>query len=124
MSFIKTVAYDDNDAAFFVNNLKIGLVRSARESIKTEIYPLRCFGEAEPSEFANGSKSYEIVLKREQSGDAIDFAMYDEFTLRIKRANSIVVYDSCRCKSIEIERMAGEPMLEVITLTAAGRKEA
>ena len=77
MSFIKTVAYDDSDAAFFANNLKIGLVRSARESIKTEIYPLRCFGEAEPSEFTNGSKSYEIVLKREQSGDAIDFAMYD-----------------------------------------------
>ena len=49
--------------------------------------------------------------------------MIDEFTLRVKRAYSVVTYSKCRLKSVEIERRAGEPLLEKITLTAEGRKE-
>ena len=70
-----------------------------------------------------GGKSFEVVLTREESNDAIIFPMLDEFTLRVKRAYSVVTYSKCRLKSVEIERRAGEPLLEKITLTAEGRKE-
>ena len=122
MSFIKCIAYDGN-AAFFVDGIKLGLVRSAREYIKTEVYPIRAFGEPEGSSAAAAGKSYEIVIEREEAEDAVNFAIYDEFTLRLKRGNDAVVYGSCRCKSIEIKHTAGEPRVEVITLTATSRKE-
>ena len=53
----------------------------------------------------------------------MDFSAFDSFTLRVKKAHGITVYSRCRCKSIETEREAGEPMVEIITLSAAGRKE-
>lgn len=123
MGFIQTVAYSDSDAAIFLNNYKIGLVRSVKELAKTELYPQRAFGESGPISTAVGDKSYEIVITREQSEDAVDFSVFDSFTLRVKKAYGVVVYSRCRCKSIETERTAGEPMVEVITVSAAGRKE-
>lgn len=123
MSFIQTVAYGESDAAIFLNNYKIGLVRSVKELAKTEFYPHRAFGECAPISTAAGNKSYDIVITREQSDDAVDFSAFDSFTLRVKKAHGITVYSRCRCKSIETEREAGEPMVEIITLSAAGRKE-
>lgn len=123
MSYIKTVAYTDSDAAFYVNSTRIGLVRSAVEKKITELYPLRSFGDAEPAALAKGRVSYEIVLRREQSDDLLEFTMYDNFNLYVKRAHNTVCYGSCRCKEIITERTAGEPMVEVITVSAASRKE-
>ena len=98
-------------------------MRSVKELAKTEFYPHRAFGECAPISTAAGNKSYEIVITREQSEDAVDFSVFDSFTLRVKKAHGITVYSRCRCKSIETEREAGEPMVEIITLSAAGRKE-
>lgn len=85
MSFIQTVAYGESDAAIFLNNYKIGLVRSVKELAKTEFYPHRVFGECAPISTAAGNKSYEIVITREQSDDAVDFSAFDSFTLRVKK---------------------------------------
>ena len=99
MSFIQTVAYGESDAAIFLNNYKIGLVRSVKELAKTEFYLHRAFGECAPISTAAGNKSYEIVITREQSEDAVDFSAFDSFTLRVKKAHGITVYSRCRCKS-------------------------
>lgn len=123
MAFIQTVAYSDSDAAIYVNNLRVALVRSITERVKTELRELKAIGEAQPVSITAGGKSFEVVLTREESNDAIIFPMLDEFTLRVKRAYSVVTYSKCRLKSVEIERRAGEPLLEKITLTAEGRKE-
>lgn len=123
MAFTQTVAYSDSDAAIYVNNLRVALVRSITERVKTELHELKAIGEAQPVSITAGSKSFEVVLTREESNDAIIFPMLDEFTLRVKRAYSVVTYSKCRLKSVEIERRAGEPLLEKITLTAEGRKE-
>lgn len=123
MSYIKTVAYTDSDAAFYVNSHRIGLVRSAVEKTITELYPLRSFGDVEPAALGRGNISYEIELRREQSDDMLEFSMYDNFNLYIKRAHTTVCYGSCRCKLIQTERTAGEPMIEVATISAASRKE-
>lgn len=106
MSFIQTVAYGESDAAIFLNNYKIGLVRSVKELDKTEFYPHRAFGECAPISTAAGNKSYEIVITREQSEDAVDFSAFDSFTLRVKKAHGITVYSRCRCKSM---RPSGKP---------------
>lgn len=123
MAFIQTVAYSDSDAAIYVNNLRVALVRSITERVKTELYEIKAIGEAQPVSVTAGGKSFEVVLTREESNDAIIFPMLDEFTLRVKRAYSVVTYSKCRLKSAELERRAGEPLLEKITLTAEGRKE-
>lgn len=123
MAFTQTVAYSDSDAAIYVNNLRVALVRSITECVKTELHELKAIGEAQPVSITAGGKSFEVVLTREESNDAIIFPMLDEFTLRVKRAYSVVTYSKCRLKSVEIERRAGEPLLEKITLTAEGRKE-
>nr|DAG64205.1 MAG TPA: tail tube protein [Caudoviricetes sp.] len=123
MAFTQTVAYSDSDAAIYVNNLRVALVRSITERVKTELHELKAIGEAQPVSITAGGKSFEVVLTREESNDAIIFPMLDEFTLRVKRAYSVVTYSKCRLKSVEIERRAGEPLLEKITLTAEGRKE-
>lgn len=123
MAFIQTVAYSDSDAAIYVNNLKVALVRSITEFVKCELHELKAIGETQPVSVTAGGKSFEVVLTREESNDAINFPMLDEFTLRVKRAHSVVTYTKCRLKSVEIERRAGEPLLEKITLTAEGRKE-
>lgn len=123
MAFIQTVAYSDSDAAIYVNNLKVALVRSITEFVKTELHELKAIGETQPVSVTAGGKSFEVVLTREESNDAIIFPMLDEFTLRVKRAHSVVTYTKCRLKSVEIEHRAGEPLLEKITLTAEGRKE-
>ncbi len=123
MAFTQTVAYSDSDAAIYVNNLRVALVRSIKERVKTELHELKAIGEAQPVSITAGGKSFEVVLTREESNDAIIFPMLDEFTLRVKRAYSVVTYSKCRLKSVEIERRAGEPLLEKITLTAEGRKE-
>lgn len=123
MAFTQTVAYSDSDAAIYVNNLRVALVRSLTERVKTELHELKTIGEAQPVSITAGGKSFEVVLTREESNDAIIFPMLDEFTLRVKRAYSVVTYSKCRLKSVEIERRAGEPLLEKITLTAEGRKE-
>lgn len=123
MAFTQTVAYSDSDAAIYVNNLRVALVRSITERVKTELHELKAIGEAQPVSITAGGKSFEVVLTREESNDAIIFQMLDEFTLRVKRAYSVVTYSKCRLKSVEIERRAGEPLLEKITLTAEGRKE-
>lgn len=123
MAFTQTVAYSDSDAAIYVNNLRVALVRSITERVKTELHELKAIGEAQPVSITAGGKSFEVVLTREESNDAIIFPMFDEFTLRVKRAYSVVTYSKCRLKSVEIERRAGEPLLEKITLTAEGRKE-
>lgn len=123
MAFIQTVAYSDSDAAIYVNNLKVALVRSITELVKTELHELKAIGETQPVSVMAGGKSFEVVLTREESNDAIIFPMLDEFTLRVNRAHSVVTYTKCRLKSVEIERRAGEPLLEKITLTAEGRKE-
>ena len=120
MAFTQTVAYSDSDAAIYVNNLRVALVRSITERVKTELHELKAIGEAQPVSITAG---FEVVLTREESNDAIIFPMLDEFTLRVKRAYSVVTYSKCRLKSVEIERRAGEPLLEKITLTAEGRKE-
>lgn len=122
MSYIKTVAYKD-DATYFVDELKIGMLRSAKEIAVTPPLEVKAFGETEPVCLANGTASYEIVLKREQSGDIIDFARLGEFTLNVETEHGGVVYGSCRCRKIETERNVGQPMLEVITITAKSRKE-
>ena len=123
MAFTQTVAYSDSDAAIYVNNLRVALVRSITERVKTELHELKAIGEAQPVSITVGGKSFEVVLTREESNDAIIFPMLDEFTLRVKRAYSVVTYSKCRLKSVEIERRAGEPLLEKITLTAEARKE-
>lgn len=123
MAFTQTVAYSDSDAAIYVNNLRVALVRSITERVKTELHELKAIGEAQPVSITAGGKSFEVVLTREESNDAIIFPMLDEFTLRVKRAYSVVTYSKCRLKSVEIERRAGEPLLEKITLTAESRKE-
>lgn len=123
MAFTQTVAYSDSDAAIYVNNFRVALVRSITERVKTELHELKAIGEAQPVSITAGGKSFEVVLTREESNDAIIFPMLDEFTLRVKRAYSVVTYSKCRLKSVEIERRAGEPLLEKITLTAEGRKE-
>ncbi len=123
MAFTQTVAYSDSDAAIYVNNLRVALVRSITERVKTELHELKAIGEAQPVSITAGGKSFEVVLTREESNDAIIFPMLDEFTLRVKRAYSVVTYSKCRLKSVEIERRAGEPLLEKIMLTAEGRKE-
>lgn len=123
MSYIKCVAYKESDADFFVNLQRVGLVRSAAERTVNELYPLRAFGDAEPSAMGKAGESYEIVIRREQSEDLVDFSKIDNFTLHIKRAHSLVEYGSCRCKEIQTEHTAGEPMVEVITVSAASRKE-
>lgn len=123
MAFTQTVAYSDSDAAIYVNNLRVALVRSITERVKTELHELKAIGEAQPVSITAGGKSFEVVLTREESNDAIIFPMLDEFTLRVKRAYSVVTYSKCRLKSVEIERRADEPLLEKITLTAEGRKE-
>lgn len=123
MAFTQTVAYSDSDAAIYVNNLRVALVRSINERVKTELHELKAIGEAQPVSITAGGKSFEVVLTREESNDAIIFPMLDEFTLRVKRAYSVVTYSKCRLKSVEIERRAGEPLLEKITLTAEARKE-
>lgn len=123
MAFTQTVAYSDSDEAIYVNNLRVALVRSITERVKTELHELKAIGEAQPVSITAGGKSFEVVLTREESNDAIIFPMLDEFTLRVKRAYSVVTYSKCRLKSVEIERRAGEPLLEKITLTAEGRKE-
>lgn len=123
MAFTQTVAYSDSDAAIYVNNLRVALVRSITERVKTELHELKAIGEAQPVSITAGGKSFEVVLTREESNDAIIFPMLDEFTLRVKRSYSVVTYSKCRLKSVEIERRAGEPLLEKITLTAEGRKE-
>ena len=123
MAFVQTVAYEDSDAAIYVNSLKVALVRSITEYVKTETHELKAFGETQPVSVTAAGRSFEVVLTREESNDAIIFPMLDEFTLRVKRAHSVVTYSRCRCKSIEIERRAGEPLLEKITLTAESRKE-
>lgn len=123
MAFTQTVAYSDSDAAIYVNNLRVALVRSITERVKTELHELKAIGEAQPVSITAGGKSFEVVLTREESNDAIIFPMLDEFTLRVKRAYSVVTYSKCHLKSVEIERRAGEPLLEKITLTAEGRKE-
>lgn len=123
MSFLTTVAYDDSDVIVYVDNVKVGLVRSITEYVKTEMLPLKAFGETQPVSVSPGGKSYEVVLTRQESQDGLSFSLFDDFTLRLKRARSVVVYTRCRVKSDEIVRTAGEPMLEKITLTAEGRKE-
>lgn len=123
MAFTQTVAYSDSDAAIYVNNLRVALVRSITERVKTELHELKAIGEAQPVSITAGGKSFEVVLTRQESNDAIIFPMLDEFTLRVKRAYSVVTYSKCRLKSVEIERRAGEPLLEKIALTAEGRKE-
>lgn len=123
MSFIRTLEYKDSDATVFANNVKIALVRSIIESVKIQMYPLKAFGEPQELSRTPGSRSYEIVLTREESGDAVDFTLLDDFNLNLKKLGSVVVYSKCRLKSTEIVRQAGEPLVEKLTFTAEGRKE-
>ena len=58
MAFTQTVAYSDSDAAIYVNNLRVALVRSITERVKTELHELKAIGEAQPVSITAGGKSF------------------------------------------------------------------
>ncbi len=123
MSYIRSIAYTDTDVQVFANNVQIALVRSIIENVKTQMYPLKAFGEPQPLSVTPGGRSYEIVLTREESADGVDFTLLDEFDLSLKKSSSVIVYSNCRLESAEIVRKAGEPLVEKLRFTAEGRKE-
>lgn len=123
MSYIRSIAYTDSDVQVFANNVQIALVRSITENVKTQMYPLKAFGEPQPLSVTPGGRSYEIVLTREESADGVDFTLLDEFSLNLKKPASVIVYSNCRLESAEIVRKAGEPLVEKLRFTAEGRKE-
>lgn len=107
----------------FVNGSRIGLLQEYSLTEKTEVIPVRGFGESAPACLLSGTTTYALTLKRlllDRSEIPLQFSPYGlkDFRLVIRDGRRTLDLSGCRWTSVSESYRLGDSLVEELQLSA------